>query len=483
MDLALAEKVIPQRVDLLDRQGFIDQLQGIVDVLAKNKKNMCYSINGQWGIGKSYVLDMFEEQAQRIGQEGTVLDKYIIFRYNCWEYDYYDEPLIAIVASIIEQYDEKITLLGEQEKAAINEIIKKTFIHIGKKLIAIGSERLKGLTGIEIDPEKVGQFVKETIDIAKGVQEQVEDNHEYDKFFDFKTVLKELKKNLASLAEYHTVLIIVDELDRCLPEYTIRVLERLHHLFNGVPNIQVIISTDRKQLEHTVRQIYGAETDAKKYLEKFISFELNLSFGTLNDSADSYFAYYYDQFEDQKQLVGAVDLDEFRRIVLEGIDTRSRIAIIDKCNLLHGILKKDDTKSDVVFNAIQMFLTVLKYYNLDPTKAKEKFYITSLFEGHWTCKDQNDAQNSYTLPGLAMIREKIVSPNYENDPDYPGTNYMHPMRNNKTLISCEDLWGILLATYRTILGFAGDSWHYNGVNDPSIKQYVLDYWKLLKAIS
>ena len=33
MDLALAEKVIPQRVDLLDRQGFIDQLQGIVDVL------------------------------------------------------------------------------------------------------------------------------------------------------------------------------------------------------------------------------------------------------------------------------------------------------------------------------------------------------------------------------------------------------------------------------------------------------------------
>ena len=82
MELIATDKMVPQRVDLLNRQGFIDQLQSIVDVLAKNKKNMCYSINGQWGIGKSYVLNMFEEQAQRVGQEGTVLDKYIIFRYN-----------------------------------------------------------------------------------------------------------------------------------------------------------------------------------------------------------------------------------------------------------------------------------------------------------------------------------------------------------------------------------------------------------------
>lgn len=72
---------------------------------------------------------------------------------------------------------------------------------------------------------------------------------------------------------------------------------------------------------------------------------------------------------------------------------------------------------------------------------------------------------------------------YGNDSDFLGTHYMHPLRNDRVLVSCEDLWDILLATYRAILGFAGDSWHYNGVNDPAIKQYVLDYWKLLKTIS
>lgn len=480
---SVAEKDVPQRVDLLDRQGFIDQMHDIVGVLAKNKKNMCYSINGQWGIGKSYVLDMFEEQAQNMGQEGTVLDKYIIFRYNCWEYDFYEEPLIAIVATIIEQYDTKLSLLNEQEKAALGEIVKKTFIHIGKKLLSIGSEKLKGLTGIEIDLEKVGATVKEAVDLAQTVQGTIEDSHSYDKLFEFKEVLSSLRENLRKITQYHTVIIVVDELDRCLPEYTIRVLERLHHLFNGIPNIQVIIATDREQLEHTVKQIYGVKTDAKKYLEKFIAFELNLTFGSLNDAAESYFAFYYDQFENQKSLISGVDLDEFKSIILEGIDTRSRIAIVEKCNLLHGILNKDDAKSDFVINAIEMFLAVLKYHNLDPKKAKDHFSISTMFEGALTSKDQNDKQQSYTLPGLAAIRKKIEGINYEDEPDFLGTHYMHPLRNDRTLVSCEDLWGILLATYRAILGFAGDAWHYNGANDPSIKQYALDYWKLLKTIS
>lgn len=483
MASVVAEKNTPQRVDLLDRQGFIDQMHNIVGVLAKNKKNMCYSINGQWGVGKSYVLDMFEEQAQNIGQEGTVLDKYIIFRYNCWEYDYYEEPLIAIVATIIEQYDAKISLLNEKEKAALGEIVKKTFVQIGKKLLSIGSERLKGLTGIEIDIEKVGEAVKEAVDLAQTAQNKIEDNHSYDELFEFKEVLSLLRENLSKLTQYHTVIIIVDELDRCLPEYTIRVLERLHHLFNGIPHIQVIISTDREQLEHTINQIYGTKTDAKKYLKKFIAFELNLSFGSLNDTANSYFSFYYDQFENQKSLIKGVDLDEFKSILLEGIDTRSRIAIIEKSNLLHGILNKDDAKSDFVFNVIEMFLAVLKYHNLDPKKAKDHFSISTMFEGALTSKDQNDKQQSYTLPGLAAIRKKIEGTNYEDDPDFLGTHYMHPLRNDRTLVSCEDLWGILLAAYRAILGFAGDAWHYNGVNDPSIKQYALDYWKLLKTIS
>ena len=131
MPLEIPDTAQDQRIDLLDRQEFVDQIHNIALTLARNKKSKCYAINGGWGVGKSFVLNMFEEQAQKYGQEGTVLDQYVIFRYNCWEYDYYEEPLIAIVASILEQYEKKILFLQEEEKA----ILKETLIYIGKELL------------------------------------------------------------------------------------------------------------------------------------------------------------------------------------------------------------------------------------------------------------------------------------------------------------------------------------------------------------
>ena len=67
-------------------------------------------INGEWGSGKSFVLDMFEEKLEEIQSEETCTDKYFIIRYNSWKYDYYDEPLIAIVSAIISEIEEKTKL-------------------------------------------------------------------------------------------------------------------------------------------------------------------------------------------------------------------------------------------------------------------------------------------------------------------------------------------------------------------------------------
>lgn len=91
-------------LDLLNRQEFVSRFVRIADVLERNKKSVCYAINGSWGVGKSFVLDMIEEEAS--------LSDYWIFRYNCWEHDYYDEPLVAIVASMIEAINKKLALFN-----------------------------------------------------------------------------------------------------------------------------------------------------------------------------------------------------------------------------------------------------------------------------------------------------------------------------------------------------------------------------------
>ena len=53
-----------EKQDILNRQEYVDNLIKIVECISKNKNGCCFSLNGKWGIGKTYVLNMFEKQYQ-----------------------------------------------------------------------------------------------------------------------------------------------------------------------------------------------------------------------------------------------------------------------------------------------------------------------------------------------------------------------------------------------------------------------------------
>ena len=65
-------------IDLLSRQEFIDQLIHISESLSLNKENACYAINGEWGVGKTFILEAFEKNISLHGQEGTLLSKFLL---------------------------------------------------------------------------------------------------------------------------------------------------------------------------------------------------------------------------------------------------------------------------------------------------------------------------------------------------------------------------------------------------------------------
>jgi predicted KAP-like P-loop ATPase len=62
---------------------------------------------------------------------------------------------------------------------------------------------------------------------------------------------------------------MVDELDRCRPDYAIRVLERIKHFFD-ISGIVFIIGMDRNQLCHSICGLYGERFNSSEYLKKFI---------------------------------------------------------------------------------------------------------------------------------------------------------------------------------------------------------------------
>lgn len=94
------------------------------------------------------------------------------------------------------------------------------------------------------------------------------------------TTVDERKKAISEiiskiLPKDKKLLIIIDELDRCNPSFAVRMLEVIKHYYND-NNTVFLLSTNNRQLVHTIKKYYGNEFDGYGYLDKFydIVFEL-----------------------------------------------------------------------------------------------------------------------------------------------------------------------------------------------------------------
>lgn len=356
-----------EKLDILNRNAFVEQLLHLMENISSNKSSTCFAINGTWGCGKSFVLDMFEEQLGMIQSEETFTDKYLIIRYNSWKFDYYEEPLVAIVSTMISVIEDKTKLFPDsEEKREILGMLKAA----GISLLSLANAALKEKTGLDI------QTAFETI--SKGKKEGAaayEEEHDYDVYFGFNKVMSELTSLLRELAENYTVVFLVDELDRCLPEYAIKVLERLHHLTEGNPNIVTIIAIDKNQLMSSIKQIFGFEKP-EKYLEKFFNFELELDCGTVSEQISEKYADYFELFD--KELFPFDDsVEEFLQALFKDIDIRTQEQLLKKATLIHKLLYEE--KKDYSFMCMELLLAVMIcFYNDESCFSENSVDITSM---------------------------------------------------------------------------------------------------------
>ena len=68
---------------------------------------------------------------------------------------------------------------------------------------------------------------------------------------------------------------LIDELDRCSPSYSVKMLERIKHYFDD-DRIIFVFSTDLSQLTHTIKKFYGEGYDSCRYLNRFFDLRLRL---------------------------------------------------------------------------------------------------------------------------------------------------------------------------------------------------------------
>jgi len=330
--------------DILDRQGFVNKIKMIVETLSKERKNCTFAINGEWGCGKSYVLNRFKEEIEDIQSEETASDKYLVFYYDCWKYDYYEEPAVAIIAAMLEMAEEKLKIIN----TLTDKAMEATWNVVIKRLETIVGEYCKNKVGVDLY-----KFIG---DIRNGIIEESNSRNIFDNMFAFKSTFETIKKYIQEFSSNHTVIIIVDEIDRCLPQYAIKILERLHHIFFDISNVIVIIAVDGNQLDNTIKQIYGQKTNAEKYLKKFIDFQLNLDIGKTYTGYASKFASYFSKFKDHLELN---EVMETLTSLLEDVDMRTQEKLFNKADTIHKFINSELCDISLLF--FEMMWVIISY--------------------------------------------------------------------------------------------------------------------------
>lgn len=257
----------------LGREKYADVLTSIIEA---TPSGFVMSVDGCWGTGKSTFMRMWKQKLENSGYKTAL--------FNAWENDFISDPTVAVLAEIK-------NILGDDEN--IQGIIDKVYRVTAKTIPSMAKAALK-IMGLEA----VGDIAS---DIAKASLEEfdneIKDYAEKKNSLDI--IREELIQFIKSKCGDNPFVFIVDELDRCRPDYAVEVLEKIKHFFT-VDGIVFVLSIDKEQLSNSIRGCYGSDLiNAPEYLRRFIDLEYTLPIPDYkNFAVYLYSIYEIDQFYD-----------------------------------------------------------------------------------------------------------------------------------------------------------------------------------------
>lgn len=209
-----------------------------------------YGLSGDWGTGKSTFINMWKETLDK--------DRSTVIVIDAFEKDYIQNPFAMI-------YDAFKIFMKENN---ISTDDSKNVVDKAKK-IAFASLKAVGHFGVNLLIEKIG---KETIkDLVTSISDSVFDEFDYNPENETESLYEEIKKELSTIVAKtgKSLYIVIDELDRCRPDFALETLEKIKHLFR-IDNVKFILIYNPIVISKIVEKQYGISDSDNRYITKFI---------------------------------------------------------------------------------------------------------------------------------------------------------------------------------------------------------------------
>lgn len=423
-DISLYEEGFDDTKDLLGRA---ETGRVLSDLVERMRQPMVIALDGGWGEGKSFFLKCWVG-AHRLNKEGAAQTIY----FDAFEHDFIDEPLVSLMQVIAERLETAdVGLKGKTD--AIVDIVKKFARPAARFAVALGTAGVSEVGNAAVDA--VAGAVKAELDTAADAFWQKEEGR--------RTAMKEFRAALTALTapseaggRPQKLVIVIDELDRCRPDYALSLLEIIKHFF-AVDHVHFVLGLNMQEMENSVKARYGAGIDAELYLQKFITLTTRLPVEDGNGIRAS--LNYYEQVAYQMEL--DTKLVEDVGIYLHHLKNPKALSLRSVRRLLSNMALLSETP-DSYRNLMDHYQTVLatalvcktlepKLYEkmLDGTPSRPFFF--NLIE---------DGNGTTLFPEKWAHWDRFLSPNgqdprlkYKSDPA-PGTTQRQGREIAKRLI-------------------------------------------------
>lgn len=281
--------------DYLGFDVHADLIKGLID--EPGMLPITIGVFGDWGSGKSSIMESLRKAYDIENKKSTVC-----LQFNGWVLEGYDDAKAALIESILKSFENNRSL-PRKAKAKLKKLSKSVnwmrAIGFGVKNVAVplvaasltgglslGPQIFEWMKSLVSDPQQIADAVKD-LDydkfkkkyLKKDAEVSIEERYQVVRKFrdDFKEMLK--------AANIEKLIVLIDDLDRCLPDRIIDNLEAIK-LFLNVENTAFVIGADQRIVRDAIRHRYkdliarDEEEENKRvvvdYLEKLIQIPYNL---------------------------------------------------------------------------------------------------------------------------------------------------------------------------------------------------------------
>jgi predicted KAP-like P-loop ATPase len=273
--------------DFLNFTGVADTVAEII-VQAEGRP-VSIGISGAWGVGKSSMIKLVRQSVSKHSGKGK--RDFIFVDFNAWLYQGYDDARAALMdvigSTLIAEAKERETGLDKAKefverirwfrlaKLVAGSAVAMHFGFPPTGLIGEGLSLGKSFLGGDVTGETITEVEKTAGEVKETAEGLLAKKKKSSPPQEIQALRDSFEDTLKALGV--TLVVLIDDLDRCLPETTIATLEAIR-LFLFLKDTAFVIAADDAMIKHAVRRHFEGVDDehVTNYFDKLIQIPIRV---------------------------------------------------------------------------------------------------------------------------------------------------------------------------------------------------------------